>query len=206
MPITRAEARQLSTKPEFDLYVASTPTEVKSHTATRLKSKIDRSRKLRDKYRDLAKRQRLEARGKKAPSGTRAAQGNQRTVRKAELFAEVLERFEKRLEVVERVAAREAAAKEKKRLAAEKKKAASAKKTTARKAPAKKASARKAPAKKAAVKGTTRATKAAQKSVAARAGGRSKASQAQTTTRARAVSAHVKSRGKRTQARRDRRS
>jgi hypothetical protein len=97
MPISRVTAMRLCTKPEFELVQASFPASLKHLTPGRLRQKVDRSRKLRDKYRDLARRQRLEARGKRAPQRSRPAQGHENTVRKAELFQEVLDRFEARL-------------------------------------------------------------------------------------------------------------
>ncbi len=109
MTIRTSQARQLCNQAELDLYLASLARAVRQHTLARLKSKIARARKLRDKYRDLAAVQRREARGKQTPRGSRASQGNLRTARKAELFDEVLGRFEGRLAELE-AAAKEAAA------------------------------------------------------------------------------------------------
>lgn len=97
MPISRTSAQRLCTKPEFELVDASFPARVKELTPGRLRQKVARARKLRDKYRDLSKRQRLEARGKRAPQRSRPAQGHENTDRKAELFQETLERFETQL-------------------------------------------------------------------------------------------------------------
>jgi hypothetical protein len=96
--ISPARALALCSKPEHELYVASKPAALKETTEPRLRARVDRARKLRDKYRDLAKRQQLEARGKKASSGSRPASGHERTTQKAQLFEEVLARLEKRLE------------------------------------------------------------------------------------------------------------
>jgi hypothetical protein len=95
MAIARSTAERLSTAAELQLVEASYPATAKQLTPGRLRQKIQRARKLRDKYRDLSKRQRLEARGKRDASGTRPAKGNANTERKAELFQEVLERFER---------------------------------------------------------------------------------------------------------------
>jgi hypothetical protein len=92
--IRRDTAKRLCTDREFELVEASMPAHVRQLTPSALRQKIERARKLRDKYRDLAKRQRLEARGKRRPSGTRPAQGNENTERKAEIFDEVLDRFQ----------------------------------------------------------------------------------------------------------------
>jgi hypothetical protein len=97
MAISATRAQALCTQAELDLVLSSRPADLKGVSETRLRGKVDRARKLRDKYRDLAKRQRLEARGKKPPARTRPAAGHARTDEKARLFAEVLERFEKRL-------------------------------------------------------------------------------------------------------------
>jgi hypothetical protein len=94
MPISGSKARSLCTESEYNLFKWSSAKMVKTLSPSQLSQKIDRARKLRNKYRDLAKQQRGEARGKRKPTGTRAAKGNERTVEKAQLFAEVLERFE----------------------------------------------------------------------------------------------------------------
>jgi hypothetical protein len=97
MSVKTSEARQLCTKSELGLYLASLPRAVKKLKAAALRSKITRSRRLRDKYRQLADRQTRESRGKQAARGKRPASGNQRTRRKEQMFAEVLERFQTRL-------------------------------------------------------------------------------------------------------------
>jgi hypothetical protein len=97
MAITRITAQRLCTAPEFELFEASLPPSAKQLTPGRLRQKVTRARRLRDKYRDLAKRQRLEARGKRAPQRARPAQGQENTERKAQLFQETLERFETQL-------------------------------------------------------------------------------------------------------------
>jgi hypothetical protein len=102
MAVSMVQARRLCTQRELELVDASRPQHMKELTPARLKQKITRARALRDKYRDLSKRQRLEARGKKRPQGGRPAQGNENTRRKAELFAEVLERFQAGLDRAER--------------------------------------------------------------------------------------------------------
>ena len=111
MSIKSSEAKSLCTANEFELVQASLPKRIKNHSLAVLRGKVRRARTLRDKYRDLARRQRLEARGKQVARGTRPAQGNERTMRKAELFGEVLERFEKQLGKVEAAAAKAPATK-----------------------------------------------------------------------------------------------
>ncbi len=102
MTISPSKARALCTESEYNLVKWSSPRNVKTLTPAKLKEKITRTRKLRDKFRDLASKQRGEERGKRKPSGTRAAQGNDRTVMKAELFAQTLSRFEDALKKAEK--------------------------------------------------------------------------------------------------------
>lgn len=97
MSVHHATARKLATQAEWTLLEASRAREITALTPARLAQKIARARKLRDKYRDLAKQQRGEARGKRTPKSTRAAAGNANTVIKQQMFAEALERFEARL-------------------------------------------------------------------------------------------------------------
>jgi hypothetical protein len=97
MPLLGAKSAALLTKDEATLVRSSAASSAKALTPSRLKDQIARARKPRDKYADLAKRQRGEAKGTRARSGTRAAQGNENTTKKVELFADALSRFEKEL-------------------------------------------------------------------------------------------------------------
>jgi hypothetical protein len=97
MSISRSIAARLCTKPELELVEASFPPDIKQITPGRLRQKVERTRRIRDKYRDLSKRQRSESRGKAEPRSSRPAQGNANTERKATLFDETLNRFEKQL-------------------------------------------------------------------------------------------------------------
>ena len=101
MAFTIKDASRVCTANELELVKMSRSPAMKRETPARLRLKVDRARKLRDKFRDEAARQTREARGKAEPRGTRAAEGNDRTVLKAEIFAEVLERFETMLSVQE---------------------------------------------------------------------------------------------------------
>jgi hypothetical protein len=96
MPITTREARQLSTAGEWTLVQASQADRIRALGPARLKGKIARARTLRDKYRDLGKRQHRKA--QPARSGGPYEALNVRTRRKAELFEQVLGRFEAELE------------------------------------------------------------------------------------------------------------
>ncbi len=95
--IRTREARKLCTASELELFTQSLRPQITPLTAARLKSRISRARRLRDKYRDLAQQQRGEQRGKREPMGQTPARGNLRTQRKVDLFQQTLDRFEKRL-------------------------------------------------------------------------------------------------------------
>lgn len=97
MAYTLTQARVLLTAAELAVFDQSRAGPVKELTAARLRGKVTRARALRDKYRDLYRRQSVATR--KAAAGKRAAAGgdNERTSKKATVFEEVLERFEARL-------------------------------------------------------------------------------------------------------------
>jgi hypothetical protein len=99
MPLTRAQAKEICTTPELELVESSFRPAITSLTAARLRSKIERTRKLQDKYRQLAEKQNRET--KETQPGRQRGGANQRTERKAKLFVETRERFEKRLAEVE---------------------------------------------------------------------------------------------------------
>jgi hypothetical protein len=94
MPVTRAQAKEICTKPEYEMVESSFRPAITSLTPARLRSKVERSRKLQDKYRELAQKQNRES---KEQQGHARGTANQRTEQKARLFAETRERFEKRL-------------------------------------------------------------------------------------------------------------
>jgi hypothetical protein len=96
MTLDYDRARQLCSQQELALVASARTEELRSLTPKRLQAKIVRARGFRNKFRDLASRQAREARGKAPPRRTRPARGNARTVEKAELFGEVLKRFEAR--------------------------------------------------------------------------------------------------------------
>ena len=97
MAVHHATARKLATQSEWTLLQSSYGRSITALTPARLKQKITRTRKLRNKYRDLARRQRGEARGKRRARSARASQGNANTMVKQRMFADALERFEARL-------------------------------------------------------------------------------------------------------------
>ncbi len=151
MAYTRTQAQKLLTAAELAIFDAGRTTEVRKLGKPELRSKLERSRKLRDKYRDLYRRQRLairDASGSKAGTGGNA---NLRTREKEEIFAESVTRFEARLAQIEQQEDREFEM---------------AQKAAASKAPAAKVL-KKAVAKKSA--STKQAAKAAKTAVSARA-------------------------------------
>lgn len=111
MPVPRARALRLAAVSERSLLESSFGRSLTELSDARLKQKIPRARTLRDKYRDLAKRQRLEARGKRQPQRRRPARGNENTLLKATIFDEALGRLQaerdRRSEQEERAAAAE---------------------------------------------------------------------------------------------------
>jgi hypothetical protein len=213
MKVNLRIARALCTASEFDLVAASGGEGLRALSEARLKQKVVRARALRDKYRDLLRRQRLAARR----SGAKPARddANARTAAKADLFEQTLARFVDRLAQVQ-AAGQKAAAKQ-----------AVAKKAVAKRATAKKATAKKAAVKKAAVKKPAPTRPAApkpQRSGKAPAPSTPLAPKVQPTTargfvsdkaaqsarnvklksmNARNVQAHIGSRGRRSQAKRD---
>lgn len=186
MAYNRNHARALCTAAEYDLFAASLSDGIKSLTPARLKAKLERARKLRDKYRDLLKRQRLANRARTGTKKGARPDSNARTADKAKLFGEVLERFSARAKLVAAAGKRAQA-------------------TAARKA----ATARVA-AKKKATRGPRKARSAKARSQdASQAGYVSEAAQAASRraklgkTRTKAIQGHVRAAGKRNQARRD---
>ena len=112
MPRTvSSRAMSLLNESEAQLVLASAPRNLTELTPRALRGKTQRARRLVGKYQDQARRQRREAIGKREPTRGRRAQHNMNTVRKAELIQHALERFEKRLEVLDRKAQRIAATK-----------------------------------------------------------------------------------------------
>jgi hypothetical protein len=82
--------KSLMTKKELELVQSGSVAGVKFHTADRLKRYIKLTRKLRDKYRDLTQRQKAAKKDSE----------NSRTMEKAQTFAKVLNRYEKRYETL----------------------------------------------------------------------------------------------------------
>lgn len=140
MAVHHATARKLATQAEWTLLQSSYGRALTALSPAQLKQKLTRARTLRDKYRALAKQQRGEARGKRKPKSTRAAAGNANTKVKAAMFAEALGRFQERTAEVKETTAKKATAKKStknkstaKKATAKKSTKKSAKKTAAKK-------------------------------------------------------------------------
>ncbi len=213
MAYNRNHAKTLCNKTEYQFFESSLRGNIDKLPRKSVQDGIKRARTLRDKYRDLHKRQRLATRDRTGTKKGVKPATNERTEQKAKLFAEVLERFEAQLKALKE-AEKAVAANNKKTAAkkkAAKKKAAKtkiAKKKVAKKKVAKKKVAKKKVAKKVAKK------KAAGKKAVAKAdapGGpfvSEKASAAserkrQQDTRAKAVMGHKRASTQRNQAKRD---
>jgi hypothetical protein len=93
--IQLTEARRLSSSRDLSLIASSLPPALQTYSAARLKSKISRARKLRDKYRDLFRRQKIKA--KSRMTGTPYERLNSRTLRKRQMFGEAITRLRRQL-------------------------------------------------------------------------------------------------------------
>jgi hypothetical protein len=98
MQIRQSEARRLCSLREWALVQTSFPPKVDDLPKSRLKLKVSRSRKLRQKYTDLGRRQ--DAQSQPRRTGMPMERFNMRTKRKAKLFTETLGRFEARLKKI----------------------------------------------------------------------------------------------------------
>ena len=97
MAYNRIQAAKLLTAGEMEIFLASLGDRLAGLPPARLRAMVVRARNQRDKYRDLYRRQRLETRSRTGRKGGRSGEANERTARKAQVFAEALGRFEKRL-------------------------------------------------------------------------------------------------------------
>ncbi len=103
MPFNRNHVRAFLAKTEIDLFESSLGPELNALTAADVHRRIDRTRKLRSKYRDLLQRQKLATRARTTSKAGDNGDANERTAKKAKAFDETLTRFEahaKRLEAV----------------------------------------------------------------------------------------------------------
>ena len=105
MAFTRRHARPLLTDSEYDLFVLSLSDQIGKLNEAELRKAIGRTRRLRDKARDLHHRQARSVRGSAGARGA-AHTANQRTAKKETILSEGLSRLEKRLASLEAAAAR----------------------------------------------------------------------------------------------------
>jgi len=96
MPNERATARKLLSSAEFELFEASRRDGICVLSAAELKRKVERTRRLRDKYRDLYKRLRLARRDLTGTNRGNSGAANARTKEKAAIFQDLLTRFQAR--------------------------------------------------------------------------------------------------------------
>lgn len=96
MTYDRRRIRELTTSSELELVDSSFPPAIRNLSARMLRSNISRARRLRDKQRDLQRRQRLAHRDR---VGTKQGAA-QRTARKARIFGQTLARFARRLQAI----------------------------------------------------------------------------------------------------------
>ena len=102
MTPNRTAVKKLLTSTELELFdVAHSPTEIEKLTKPQLRSMLERSRKLRDKYRDLYRHQRLAIRSEQGAKDGASGNANERTSQKEELMAQVVIKFESRMTHIE---------------------------------------------------------------------------------------------------------
>ncbi len=117
MPFNRNHVRAFLAKTEIDLFESSLGADLKARSAVDVQRRIDRTRKLRDKYRDLLRRQKLTSRVRTGSKTGQSGEANERTAKKAKAFEEALARFEaqaKQLAIAAKKAAKKAPVKSKK--------------------------------------------------------------------------------------------
>lgn len=167
MTVTRDQARRLLSESEMTLFSDSRNPALRALSAAELTRRVERTRKLRDKSRDLLQRQRLGSRNRTGTKTGASGADNERTQRKGEVLEDILQRFESRLQDLQRAegqaagtrtaaSARKPAAK----TAAAKKKPVAAKKAPKRATPAPESRARTSAGSKAAAADASRARKA----------------------------------------------
>lgn len=99
MAVMRDSDRALFSATELKVIESSTPALIKSYQPRQLNARMVRVRKYADKHRDLVREQQRAT--KKGPRPGRPQElSNLRSKRKAQLFADALQRFEKRAEQV----------------------------------------------------------------------------------------------------------
>lgn len=94
------QVRELTSKPEWELVSASYQGAIGRLSEKALRSNIARTRRLRDKNRDLYRRQQIASRKRSGANPASHAPSNARTGQKAQIFDETLSRFTRRLDAM----------------------------------------------------------------------------------------------------------
>lgn len=102
MAVTRDKAQRLLNKSEMVLFGDSRNPALRALSAAELGKRVERTRTLRDKARDLLQRQKLGSRARTGSKGGALGDANDRTRQKGEVLDDLLQRFEERLKVVQR--------------------------------------------------------------------------------------------------------
>lgn len=110
MPFTRAQAESLLNQRELALFNDSRINSLRRLDVAGLERRIVRTREARDRARDLLRRQKLASRARTGSKRGASGNANQRTQRKAELLADVLQRFQAQLPAARRREREQAAA------------------------------------------------------------------------------------------------
>jgi hypothetical protein len=98
MKLSQEVIQRLMTKDEAEFIQSLAAGRLEETSPARLRQKLARARRLRDKYRDLAHRQRGEMRGKAKPRSTRPSRSNENTLRKVQVFDWAIDRLTTRLQ------------------------------------------------------------------------------------------------------------
>jgi len=101
MKYDRNTAKELCTASELEVYDQSVGNKLKQQSASELNNNIKRAREMRNKYKDLFRRQSLDMLDSTGNKAGTSMSANSRTEQKIELMEEVLERFDKQLEEVQ---------------------------------------------------------------------------------------------------------
>lgn len=102
MPFTRAQAESLLNQRELALFDDSRINALRRLDAAGIERRMERTRKARDRARDLLRRQQLATRARTGSKRGAGGDANQRSKRKAELLADILGRFQGQLAAARR--------------------------------------------------------------------------------------------------------
>lgn len=103
MAYNRIQAKRLCSASEYELFLDSLSDSIDTLDRSAVGKSIKRTRTLRDKNNDLHQRQSLSSRDSTGSKTGTSGVSNARTEQKARLFAEVLRRYEDRLEHIDTI-------------------------------------------------------------------------------------------------------